>query len=168
MASSPNSPKQVKKEAKSTGQFASMVTFWVVEKPKSPSENPMMLVHEADPFMFARQVMGGFKPEEVHGFYLDPEEAENAAHDLVQAVYESAKALEEKKHTVMEKLNSHINKLQREINQHMNEASKNPEAADKHHAMAERKMQMIKSMREKHKMVEAAKQELPEPNKDKK
>jgi hypothetical protein len=140
--------------------FDSTVEFWVVEKPKSPTENPQMLVHKADPFMFARQVMGGFRPEEVHGFYTDEDEATNAAHDLVQAVFESAKALEEKKEEVTTKLEKHISRLQKEINQHMKAAGDNPMEADNHHSMAERKMAMIKELRSKCKMVEAAKKQL--------
>jgi hypothetical protein len=147
-------------EAQMKPQFANTIEFWVVEKPKSPTENPQMLVHKADPFMFARQVIGGFKPEEVHGFFMSEDEAMDAAHDLVSAVFEAAKALEEKKHTVTDKLSKTITKLQKEINVHMKEAGENPEAADKHHAMAEKKMAMIKELRGKCKMVEAAKQEL--------
>lgn len=140
--------------------FANTVDFWVVEKPKSPTENPQMLVHKADPFMFARQVIGGFRPEEVHGFYTDEDEATNAAHDLVKAVFESAKALEEKKEEVTSKLEKYISKLQTEINKHMKAAGDNPEEADSHHAMAERKMAMIKELRGKSKMVEASKKQL--------
>jgi hypothetical protein len=143
--------------------LANTVEFWVVEKPKSPTENPLMLVHKADPFMFARQVMGGFRPEEVHGFYTDEDEATNAAHDLVSAVFETAKALEEKKEEVTSKLEKYISKLQTEINKHMKAAGDNPEEADKHHSMAERKMAMIKELRGKYKMVEAAKKELTKP-----
>lgn len=138
------------------------VVFWVVENPKSPTENPDMLVFQSDPFTFARQVLGGLREDEVYGFFMDEEEASNAAHDLIDSVYESAKNLELKKETVLEKLNKHINKLQRDINGHMKAASELPEEADKHHMMAERKMQMIKSMRDKHKMVEAAKKTLPQ------
>lgn len=168
--------KETKKEVKAlnenmnevTSKFESELEFYVVEHPESPTENPQMLVHKSDPFMFARQVIGGLRPEQVYGFYLDENDAINAAHDLVDAVYESAKNLETKKDTVIEKLNKHINKLQKEINMHMKSASDNPQEADQHHTMAERKMAMIKEMRNKHKMVEAAKQQLPEKNKEQK
>lgn len=147
-------------------QFANNIEFWVVEKPKSPTENPQMLVHKADPFMFARQVIGGFRPEEVFGFFLDEEEADNAAHDLVQSVFETAKALEEKKEQVLGKLDKHIGRLQREINQHMKEASEDPDNADSHHQMAETKMNTIKELRGKHKMVGASKKELIKPEEE--
>lgn len=164
-------PQHVKKEDMNEIRLSKIpnnIEFFVVEKPMSPSENPQMLVHKSDPFTFARQVIGGLREDQVYGFFLDEEEADNAAHDLVDAVYESAKNLEMKKETVLEKLNKHINRLQKEINGHMKSASDLPEEADKHHMMAERKMQMIKAMREKHKMVEAAKKELPELKQDKK
>lgn len=148
--------------------FENNVVFWVVEKPQSPTENPMMLVHQSDPFTFARQVIGGIREDEVYGFFLDEDEALSAAHDLVDAVYESARNLEMKKETVLEKLNKHINKLQKEINQHMKMANESPTEADNHHMMAEKKMHMIKSMRDKHKMVEAAKQQLPDRQKEEK
>lgn len=153
-------------KARMKPQFANNIEFWVVEKPKSPTENPQMLVHKADPFMFGRQVMGGFRPEEVHGFYMDEEEAINAAHDLVSSVFEAAKSLEEKKEQVLGKIDKHINRLQKEINQHMREASEDPENADNHHQMAEMKMGTIKELRSRHKMVGASKKELIKPEEE--
>ena len=43
----------------------------------------------------------------------------------------------------------------------MNEASEKPEEADMHHELAQRKMNVIKGLRDKHKAVKAAKKELP-------
>ena len=146
--------------------LANTVEFWVVEHPATPTDNPMQLVHKADPFMFSRQMIGGLTPDAVYGFYIDEDEALNAAHDLVSSVFEAAKSLEEKKETVLNKLDKHINRLQREINQHMREAGDNPEEADRHHEMAERKMAVIKELRSKHKMVGASKKELIKPEED--
>jgi hypothetical protein len=148
-------------------KFENNVPFFVVEKPKSPTENPSMLVFKSDPFMFAKQVIAGLTPEEVYGFFLDEDEAFSIAHDLVSSAFESAKSLEEKKEAVLGKLDKHINKLQREINQHMKEASVDPDAADRHHQMAEMKMSTIKELRNKHKMVGASKKELIKPEEDK-
>lgn len=156
-------PKHVKKEGavNEASMFASPLEFYVVEKPQSYTERSGEIMFKSSPFGFAKQVMGGLSPEMVHGFYLSEDEASRVAEDLVKKVMEAAQALEEKKADVTGKLDKTIHKLQKEINRHMNEASKDPVAADKHHSMAERKMQMIKALREKHKMVESSKKELP-------
>ena len=143
-----------------TPQIENNLEFWVVEKPTDPMADPMTLVHKSDPFKFAMQVRGGLVPDEVLGFYLDEDEALNAAHDQVTAVFEAAKALEEKKDAVIGKLDKHIARLQKEINQHMREAGDNPDQADNHHQEAERKMATIKELRSKHKMVGQSKKEL--------
>jgi hypothetical protein len=44
----------------------------------------------------------------------------------------------------------------------MKDATDLPEMSEKHHDLAERKMAMIKGLRDKHKMVKAAKKQLPE------
>ena len=67
--------------------IANNLTFWVVEKPQTEQDDPMTLFHESNPFAFARQVMGGLREDQVHGFYLDEDEAANAAHDLVTVSY---------------------------------------------------------------------------------
>ncbi len=155
--------KEIKKKSaiSEASMFASPLEFFVVEKPQSYTQRSGEIMFKSSPFGFAKQVMGGLSPEMVHGFYLSEDEASRIAEDLVKKVMEAAQALEEKKADVTGKLDKTIHKLQKEINRHMNEASKDPVAADKHHSMAERKMQMIKALREKHKMVESSKKELP-------
>jgi hypothetical protein len=44
----------------------------------------------------------------------------------------------------------------------MKDATDIPEMSEKHHELAERKMGMIRNLREKHKMVKSAKKQLPE------
>ena len=44
----------------------------------------------------------------------------------------------------------------------MKEATDNPELSEGHHQLAERKMGMIKGLRDKHKAVKVTKKELPE------
>ena len=43
----------------------------------------------------------------------------------------------------------------------MKEATERPELAEGHHQLAERKMGIIRNLRDKHKTVKAAKKELP-------
>jgi hypothetical protein len=50
----------------------------------------------------------------------------------------------------------------------MDEASEKPEEADMHHELAQRKMNIIKGLRDKHKAVKATNRELPEPKENKK
>lgn len=157
-----NKPKMEAQTA--TPQSEGQLEFWVVEKPSdnfsSATDNPAQLVFKSNPFKFANQVRGGLVPEQVHGFYLDEDAALNAAHDLVDAVYEAARALEEKKETVLEKLDKHIRRLQQEINHHMKEAGEDSEQADRHHQEAEAKMATIKELRSKHKMVGESRKEV--------
>lgn len=160
-------PKHVKKkklkeslEEAPTSPVVDTVEFYVVERPKSPTENPLMLVHKADPFMFARQVMGGLRPEEVYGFYLDEDEAMSVAHDQVEAVMEAAKSLEEKKIQVTSKIEEVIKKMQKEINSCLEEGS------DESMLKAETMIEKIKELRMKGKVVEASKKQIEEPIED--
>ena len=45
-------------------------------------------------------------------------------------------------------------------------ASARPEESDTHHMLAEKKMSVIRNLRDKHKIVKAAKKELPSKNKE--
>jgi hypothetical protein len=48
------------------------------------------------------------------------------------------------------------------MNSHMKEATEKPELSEAHHAQAERKMNIIKGLRDKHKAIKATKKDLPE------
>lgn len=141
-------------------KLANNIEFFVVEKAKDPMANPMDLMYNTDPISFANQVRGGLLPEDVHGFYLTEDEATNAAHDLVQAVYEAARGLEEKKGKVTEKINKAIDRLQKEVSMHMKASKENPMEAEKHDMAAQDKMAKIQELRAKHKMVEGSKKQL--------
>lgn len=132
-------------------QITDNITFWVVEKPKSPTDDPMELYFETDPLGFANQIMGGLMPEELLGFYANEDEASNAAHDQVTAVMEAAKQLEEKKHMAASKIQETIKKLQKEVNRCMEEGDD---------MKAQEKLQRIAELRSKHQMVEASKKEI--------
>lgn len=155
-------PKHAKQEGavNEAPMLANPLEFFVVEKPRDYTERSGEIVFKSSPFGFARQVMGGLRPEDVHGFYLSEDEAFKVAEDLVKKMTEAAQALEKKKEDVTGKLDKTISKLQKEINMHMNEAGKDHTVADKHHADAEKKMQIIKALREKYKMVESSKKEI--------
>ena len=141
-------------------ELASNIEFFVVEKSKDPMDDPNDLVFASDPISFANQIRGGLLPEDVVGFYLSEDEALNAAHDQVQAVYEAARGLEDKKNTVTEKINKAIDRLQKEVNMHMKASRENPLEAEGHDTQAANKMMKIKELRAKHKMVEGSKKQL--------
>lgn len=141
-------------------ELASNIEFWVVEKAKDPMANPMDLAYSTDPIGFANQVRGGLLPEDIYGIYMSEEEATNAAHDQVQAVYEAAKGLEDKKMKVAEKINKAIDRLQKEVSMHMKASKENPMEAEKHDMEAQGKMAKIQELRAKHKMVEGSKKQL--------
>jgi len=148
------------KITESSKNLANNVEFFVVEKPKTPEDNPIYLTYKADPISFALQVQGGFMPQDVHGFYLEEEEALSVAHDLVTAVFEQATALEEKKAKVSDKLQKVIDKLQKEVNKYLKLAKNDPNQSETHHAKAEQLMSKIKTLRSKHKLVEKSKKTI--------
>lgn len=129
--------------------------IFVVLKP-GPESTPQDIMHQTHAFG-----MGQFDPQGVHGVYADKDEAGLVAEAACTELYKHLSEVEKKKDTVLEKIDKHIARLQKEINAHMKEASEMPERADEAHNLAERKMGMIKGLREKHKMVKAAKKELP-------
>ena len=139
--------------------------FWVVEKAPTPDADPMDLVYKSSPISFGYQIAGGLDPADLLGFYLDENEAMDAAHDEVSSVFEAAKSLEEKKGMVTSKIEEVIKKLQKEINQHLEEASMDETNPEQHHMQAEAKMAKIKDLRNKAKAVEASKKPLQEKEK---
>lgn len=148
--------------------LANNIEFYVVEKSKRPDDNPMELMYKADPLYFANQIRGGLLPEDIQGFYLSEDEALDAAHDQVAAVFEAAKRLEEKKHKVTDKIQKKISTLQKQMDAHLKAAKSDPAAADDHEAKAEAILSDIKELRAKHGLVEKSKTALPEKEKDEK
>ena len=130
--------------------------IFVVLKP-GPESMPQDIMHQTHAFG-----MGQFEPQNVHGVYTDKDEAGLVAEAACTELRKHLGEVEKKKDTVLEKINKHIARLQKEINGHMKEATEIPEMSEKHHELAERKMGMIRNLREKHKMVKAAKKQLPE------
>lgn len=130
--------------------------MFVVLKPSSHSSMED-LVHETHAFG-----MGQFDPQGVHGVYADLEEANLVAEAAVDELHKHLAKVEKKKDHVLSELDKHVARLQKEINAHMKEATDRPELAEGHHQLAEKKMNMIKNLREKHKAIKATKRELPE------
>jgi hypothetical protein len=130
--------------------------MFVVLKP-NPEVSPMDLVQETHPFG-----MGQFDPQSVHGVYMDENEAKLVAEASINELYKHLAKVEKKKDHVLSELEKHVARLQKEINAHMKEATDRPELAEGHHQLAEKKMNMIKSLRDKHKTIKATKKELPQ------
>ena len=107
-----------------------------------------------------------FDPHTVHGVYGDEGEANLVAEGAIKDLHKHLTKLEGKKDTILEKIGKKIHALQKEINNHMKSASARPEESDSHHMLAEKKMNAIRNLRDKHKMVKAAKKELPNKNKE--
>lgn len=129
--------------------------IFVVLKP-TPESSPEDLVHDTHAFG-----IGQFEPQGVHGVYNDENEANLVAEAACNELYKRLSKLEKKKDHVISELDKHIARLQKEINGHMKEATNNPELSEAHHLQAEKKMNIIRGLRERHKMVKAAKKELP-------
>jgi hypothetical protein len=127
--------------------------FWVVEKAPAPDTDPTDMVFKSDPIHFAKQVLAGLDPADLLGFYLDENEAMDAAHDEVSSVYENAKNLEEKKMVVTGKIEETIKKLQKEVNRCMEEGNDQK---------AQQIIQKIAELRSKRQAVEASKKPLEE------
>lgn len=130
--------------------------IFVVLKP-GPESTPQDIMHQTHAFG-----MGQFEPQNVHGIYTDKDEAGLVAEAACTELRKHLEEVEKKKDTVLSKIDKHIARLQKEINAHMKEATDIPEMSEKHHELAERKMGMIRNLRDKHKMVKAAKKQLPE------
>jgi hypothetical protein len=106
--------------------------------------------------------MGQFDPMAVHGVYGNVEEANLVAEAATVNLHKHLAKIEKKKDHVMNEIEKHIARLQKEINVHMKEATDAPELSEGHHGLAEKKMNMIKGLRDKHKAIKAAKKEVPE------
>jgi hypothetical protein len=129
---------------------------FVVLKP-NPGTSHEDLVHQTHTFG-----MGQFDPMSVHGVYGDEEEANLVAEAATNEFHKHLAKVEKKKDQVMSEIEKHIARLQKEINVHMKEATDAPELSEGHHGLAEKKMNMIKGLRDKHKAVKATKKEVPE------
>ena len=129
--------------------------IFVVLKP-TPETSHEDLVHSTHAFG-----MGQFNPQGVHGIYNDEEEANIVAEAAQSNLHKHLAKVEKKKDHVLDEISKHIDRLQKEINSHMKEATEKPEESGMHHQLAERKMNAIKGLRDKHKMVKASKKELP-------
>lgn len=130
--------------------------IFIVLKP-SPESSPEDIVHQTHAFG-----TGQFEPQSVHGVYGDEAEANLVAESAITDLHKHLRKVERKKSQVLDEITKHINKLQKAVNGHMTEASEKPEEADMHHDLAQRKMNIIKGLRDKHKAVKASKKELPE------
>mgnify|MGYP003350255030 CR=1 FL=1 len=93
--------------------------------------------------------------------YNNEEEANLVAEAACNELHKHLSAVEKKKDRVLEEIDKHIARLQKEINAHMKEATERPELSEGHHQLAEKKMNAIRGLREKHKMIKASKKEVP-------
>ena len=130
--------------------------LFIVLKP-SPESSPEDLVHQTHAFG-----VGQFDPQSVHGVYGDEAEAGIVAEAATSEFHKHLGKVEEKKQQVLNKIDKHIARYQKEINNHMKEATDKPELSEAHHEQAERKMGVIKGLRDKHKAVKATQKQLPE------
>ena len=129
--------------------------IFVVLKPTHAS-NAQDIMHKTHAFGVHQ-----FDPHTVHGVYGDEGEANLVAEGAVRDLHKHLTKVEKKKDTILEKIGKKIHALQKEINNHMKSASARPEESDTHHMLAEKKMNVIRNLRDKHKMVKASKKELP-------
>ena len=130
--------------------------MFVVLKPSAQS-SVEDLVHETHAFG-----TGQFDPQGVHGVYADMNEANLVAEAALNELFKHLGKVEKKKDQVLSEIEKHVARLQKEINAHMKEATDRPELAEGHHQLAEKKMNMIKGLRNKHKAVKATKKEIPQ------
>ena len=129
--------------------------IFVVLKPKADSE-PENIIQKTHAFG-----MGHINPMGVHGVYGEEDEATLEAESAIREHRKKLNKLEEKKAQVVNKLNKHISKLHKEVKHHLEEAIKTPDIAESHHSQAKLKMERIKHLSEKRKMVENSKKPLP-------
>lgn len=161
-------PGHVKKEEVKEGMadYGGDVDFYVVIDPnqlENEVSSASNLVLSSDPITFAKDWgRGAVEFNEIHGFYLDKDEAMQVAEELLDNVYEAARQLEEKKGQVSDKLQKRIDTLHKEAEHHMKMAKKEPENAEKHRELVKALMDTIKDLQQKHKAVEGSKKVLKE------
>ena len=119
--------------------------IFVVMKP-TPDDSPVDIMHPTHAFG-----MHQFDPTQVHGVYNDEEEANMVAEATCNELYKHMKEIEDKKHTVTEKIQHMISKMQREVNKHMKSGKERE---------AQMMLEKISNLRNKHKSVQASKQEI--------
>lgn len=145
------------------------VEFYVVLDPEQLERevsNAANLVSSSDPITFAKDWgRGSIEFNEIHGFYLDKDEAMQVAEELLDTIYENAKQLEEKKSQVTDKLQKRIDTLHKEAEHHMKMAKKEPEKAQEHRELVKALMDTIKDLQGKHEAVEKSKKVLKERDK---
>lgn len=129
--------------------------IFVVMKPQ-PGQLPAEILQQAHIFG-----LGQYDPQSIHGVYNDEQEANLVAEAVCSKLQKRLSELEKKKDHVIGALEKHIARLQKEINAHMKEATETPELAEGHHQLAEKKMNIIRGLRTKHKMVKGSKKEVP-------
>lgn len=119
--------------------------IFVVMKP-GPGDTPDKLVQPTHTFG-----MQQFDPTQVHGVYNDQEEANMVAESACNELYKHMKEVEDKKHSITEKIGGMIRKMQKEVNRCMERGDERT---------AQMMLEKISGLRERHKMVEASKQEV--------
>jgi hypothetical protein len=162
-------PGHVKKEGQveeGMGVYGEDVEFYVVLDPEQLDKeisSANNLVRHSDPITFAKDWgRGAIEFNQIYGFYLEEQDAMNAANELLDTVYETARQLEEKKGQVTDKLQKRIDVLHKEAEHHMKMAKKEPENAEKHRELVKALMDTIKDLQGKHKAVEESKKVLKE------
>ena len=142
------------------------IPFTYVLNPVTYDENPTNLVVRTHVVQFGKDFADGrFQNDagvvgKIYGYYLDNEEAEQVAADLIKGLHTQASMLEEKKGKVTDALQKKIDELQKKAEEHLKLAKKEPEHAEKHHDQAEQLLARIKVLRKKHKVVEGSKKEV--------
>lgn len=162
-------PGHVKKEGQLNEErpaYGGDVDFYIVLDPdqlEREVSNASSLVRSSDPITFAKDWgRGAIEFNEIFGFYLDQQEANNVANELLDSVYETARQLEEKKGQVTDKLQKRIDTLHKEAEHHMKMAKKEPEKAEEHRELVKALMDTIKDLQGKHEAVEKSKKVLKE------
>lgn len=135
--------------------------FYTVLMPEDHTAKVSDLVKHYTPIDFSEAISGGeFTYNEIEGFYLEEEEAVQAAQNIVKGLYETASALEAKKMKVEAALQKKMDKLHKEASAAMNLARKEPENSGAHRDHSSALLEKIKHLEAKYKMVSSSKKEL--------
>lgn len=151
------------KEGKSKGE---PIFFYYVLDPEDHTSKISDLVHGVHVVQFGKDMSEGkFENDKgivgrIYGYYMDEEEANDTAKELVKGLHETASMLEAKKANVTDALQKKIDELQKKAEEHLKLAKKEPENGERHHDEAQAILARIKVLRKKHKMVEGSKREI--------
>jgi hypothetical protein len=147
-------PKKVKKE----NLDGAINTLYMVKKPYAGCQLTS-LVEPIDPLLgigAGHQIV----PDQVHGVYVDQDQADMIANELYEAYCKEESMLEEKKGQVGDKIKKAIDQLEKKHKEHINLAKEDPKNTSQHKEHIAKIAHQIDDLMTKLEKIEKSKKEI--------